>query len=71
MNIKTFQGGYNKNLCSGLWCEESLRAAVIDAVNLINDSQKVVQDNSSQVVPLESQAITRINNDTISYQTNF
>ena len=30
MKIKVFQGGYDKNLCYLLWCEESLRAAIID-----------------------------------------
>ena len=66
-DVKTIaEQGINNDLPSGAGLTAAqLRTAVIDAVNLINDSQKVVQDNSSQVVPLESQAVTRINNDEI------
>jgi len=42
-----------------------IRQGIIAAIQLINDSQKFVQNNSSQVVPLESQAVTRVNNDEI------
>ena len=30
MNIKSFQGGYDNNLCYLIWCEETKLAGIVD-----------------------------------------
>ena len=36
MNVKYFIGGYDKNICYLIWCDESKHAAIIDPSVEIN-----------------------------------
>ena len=44
MNIKAFQGGYDKNFSYVIWCEETKHAALIDASTEINPIIEYIED---------------------------
>ena len=49
MKVKSFEGGYDKNLCYLIWCQETKLAAIIDPsvnlssiINFINDNEIIL-----------------------------
>ena len=68
MKIKLFQGGYDKNLCYILWCEESLRAAVIDPSVEPLEIFEFLEVNE---LILEKILITHTHHDHIAYLDDF
>tara|TARA_Y100001968_G_scaffold285750_1_gene285954 strand:- start:108 stop:755 length:648 start_codon:yes stop_codon:yes gene_type:complete len=68
MKIKVFQGGYDKNLCYLLWCEESLRAAIIDPSVEPLEIFEYIENND---LFLEKILITHTHHDHIAFLDDF
>ena len=64
MNIKTFQGGYDKNLCYLYWCNKTKHAALIDASVEINPILEFIEKNN---LILSKILITHTHHDHIVY----
>ena len=45
MKIKTFEGGYDKNLSYLIWCESSYNAAIVDASVNFNAIHQYINKN--------------------------
>ena len=46
MNIKSFEGGYDKNLCYLIWCDKTKIAGIIDpAVNITPIIESIEKNN--------------------------
>ena len=45
MIIKTFEGGFDKNLTYLIWCEKTKHAALIDASTEINPILECIEQN--------------------------
>ena len=68
MEIKSFQGGYDKNLSYILWCKESLRAAIVDpSVEPLRIFEFI--DNNNLI--LDKILITHTHYDHITYLSDF
>ncbi|MAJ43369.1 MAG: hypothetical protein CMF96_01310 [Candidatus Marinimicrobia bacterium] len=68
MKVKPFQGGYDKNFSYVLWCQESLRAAVIDpSVEPLKIFEFIEENN----LVLEKILITHTHYDHIAYLDDF
>ena len=46
MKIKTFIGGFDKNLCYLVWCESTKIAGIIDASTEITEILQSIEANS-------------------------
>lgn len=68
MKNKVFQGGYDKNLCYLLWCEESLRAAIIDPAVEPLEIFEYIENND---LFLEKILITHTHHDHIAFLDDF
>lgn len=68
MLIKVFQGGYDKNLCYLIWCEESKRAAIIDPSVETNVIFEFIEKNR---LILEKILITHTHHDHVSFLEDF
>ena len=68
MEIKIFQGGFDKNLCYLIWCKESKRAAIIDpSVEPLPIFEKISKEN----LILDKIIITHSHQDHIAYIEDF
>jgi len=68
MEIRVFQGGYDKNLCYLVWCKESKRASVIDpSVEPLPIFEMIADKN----LLLEKIIITHSHHDHISFLDDF
>ena len=45
MKVKSFEGGYDHNLCYVIWCEGTKTAAIIDPSVEISEIIKFIDDN--------------------------
>tara|TARA_Y100000746_G_scaffold232019_1_gene247491 strand:- start:1061 stop:1708 length:648 start_codon:yes stop_codon:yes gene_type:complete len=68
MKIKSFQGGYDKNLCYVLWCDETNLAAIIDPSVEISDIIQFIDDKE---LILNKIMITHTHHDHIRYLSEF
>tara|TARA_Y100001970_G_scaffold128159_1_gene158226 strand:+ start:525 stop:1169 length:645 start_codon:yes stop_codon:yes gene_type:complete len=68
MKIKSFQGGYDKNLCYLIWCDETNIAAIIDPSVEISSIIKFIDDND---LLLNKIIITHTHHDHIRYLDEF
>ena len=68
MKVKSFEGGYDKNLCYLIWCEETNIAAIIDPSVEISSIIKFIDDN--QLI-LNKIIITHTHHDHIQYLSEF
>ena len=64
MKIKTFQGGYDKNLCYLVWCNKTKQATLIDASVEINPIIEYLEANN---LILSKILVTHTHHDHISY----
>lgn len=64
MKVKYFIGGYDKNICYLLWCEESKHAAIIDPAVEINPIIDFIENNN---LILDKILITHSHHDHIKY----
>ena len=68
LNIKSFQGGYDDNLCYLLWCIETLEAAIIDpSVNI----GPIIKYIDKKKLKLKKILITHTHLDHIAYLDDF
>jgi len=68
MKIKSFQGGYDKNFCYLVWCDESRIAAIIDPSVEISSIIQFIDDNN---LILNKIIITHTHYDHIRYLSEF
>jgi len=68
MQTKSFQGGYDKNLCYLIWCEKSKKAAIIDPSVKIS---LILDYIYKKKLKLEKILITHSHTDHISYLSDF
>ena len=68
MKTRSFEGGYDKNLCHLIWCEETKVAAIIDPSVSIDPIIKYIDDN--QLI-LNKIIITHTHHDHIRYLDDF
>ena len=68
MKVKYFIGGYDKNICYLLWCEESNHAAIIDPSVEINP---VIEYINKENLILDKILITHTHHDHIKYLNDF
>ena len=68
MKIKVFQGGFDKNLCYLIWCDESNRAAIVDPSVEPNEILEYI--NYHDLI-LEKILITHTHHDHISFLEEF
>ena len=68
MKIKHFIGGYDKNLCYLLWCEESNQSAIIDPSVEINPIIEFIENKN---LILDKILITHSHHDHIKYLEDF
>ena len=64
MNVKYFIGGYDKNICYLVWCDESKYAAIIDPSVEINPILEFIESNN---LILDKVLITHSHHDHIRY----
>ena len=64
MNVKYFIGGYDKNICYLVWCDESKYAAIIDPSVEINPIIEFIESNN---LILDKVLITHSHHDHIRY----
>ena len=64
MNVKYFIGGYDKNICYLVWCDESKYAAIIDPSVEINPILEFIEANN---LILDKVLITHSHHDHIRY----
>ena len=64
MIIKSFQGGYDKNLCYVIWCEKTKYAALIDASVEVSEINEYILSNK---LVLSKIFITHTHHDHIAY----
>jgi glyoxylase-like metal-dependent hydrolase (beta-lactamase superfamily II) len=68
MNVKSFLGGFDKNLCYLIWCNESKEAAIIDPSVEISPILETIESNKLQ---LRKIIITHTHHDHIQYLQDF
>ena len=68
MNVKRFQGGYDKNFCYVVSCEETKMAAIIDPSVEINPVIEYIESNN---LILDKVLITHTHHDHIYYLGDF
>ena len=68
MNIKVFQGGFDKNLCYLIWCEHTKIAAIIDPSVEINPIMEFITNKN---LILSKILITHTHHDHIAYLNDF
>ena len=68
MKIKSFQGGYDKNLCYLIWCESTRVAAIVDPSVEIN---LILEHIDSNKLKLDKLIITHSHFDHIKYLDDF
>ena len=68
MNVKSFEGGYDHNLCYVIWCEGTKTAAIIDPSVEISEIIKFIDDNE---LILNKIIITHTHHDHIRYLSEF
>lgn len=68
MKTRSFEGGYDKNLCYLIWCEETKIAAIIDPSVSIDSIIRYIDDN--QLI-LNKIIITHTHHDHIRYLDDF
>ena len=68
MKVKYFIGGYDKNICYLLWCDESKHAAIIDPSVEINP---IIEFINKQDLILDKILITHSHNDHIKFVSDF
>tara|TARA_Y100000588_G_C14213900_1_gene907929 strand:+ start:1149 stop:1799 length:651 start_codon:yes stop_codon:yes gene_type:complete len=68
MKIKSFEGGYDRNLCYLIWCEETNIAAIIDPSVEISSIIQFIDDNK---LILNKIIITHSHHDHIRYLSEF
>ena len=68
MKIKSYIGGYDKNFCYLIWCEQSKEAAIIDPAV---DPNKIVNTIKSNKLILTKIFITHTHYDHIAYLNNW
>ncbi len=68
MKIKSFQGGYDKNLCYLIWCESTRVAAIVDPSVEINP---ILEHIDSNKLKLDKLIITHSHFDHIKYLDDF
>ena len=68
MKIKTFLGGFDKNLSYLVWCESSHKAALIDASTEITE---IIECIEAKQLILEKILITHTHFDHIKYLDDF
>jgi len=68
MQIKTFQGGYDKNLCYLIFCKLTKRAAIIDPSV---ESLRIIEYIENQNLILEKIILTHTHYDHLSYLDDF
>ena len=64
MKVKSFQGGYDKNLCYLIWCEETNIAGIIDPSVFPEDIIDFVENNNLKINKI---LITHTHHDHIQY----
>tara|TARA_B100001113_G_scaffold143433_1_gene117407 strand:+ start:326 stop:973 length:648 start_codon:yes stop_codon:yes gene_type:complete len=68
MKVKYFIGGYDKNICYLLWCDESKHAAIIDPSVEINP---IIEFIDKQDLILDKVLITHSHHDHIKFVSDF
>ena len=68
MKVKYFIGGYDKNICYLLWCDESKHAAIIDPSVEINP---IIEFITKQDLILDKILITHSHHDHIKFVSDF
>ena len=68
MKIKTFQGGYDKNLCYVTWCQKTRIAAIVDPSVEINPILEYIDSHN---LKLDKLIITHSHFDHIKYLDDF
>tara|TARA_X000000368_G_scaffold81740_1_gene61649 strand:- start:1466 stop:2113 length:648 start_codon:yes stop_codon:yes gene_type:complete len=68
MKVKYFIGGYDKNICYLLWCDESKHAAIIDPSVEINP---IIEFINKQDLILDKILITHSHHDHIKFVSDF
>jgi len=68
MKVKYFIGGYDKNICYLLWCDESKHAAIIDPSVEINP---IIEFIDKQDLILDKILITHSHHDHIKFVSDF
>ena len=68
MQIQTFQGGFDKNLCYIIWCEETKLAALVDASVEINPILEYIESNNLILTKI---LITHTHHDHVFYLNDF
>tara|TARA_Y100001970_G_scaffold218040_1_gene267279 strand:+ start:6801 stop:7445 length:645 start_codon:yes stop_codon:yes gene_type:complete len=68
MKVKYFIGGYDKNICYLLWCQESKYAAIIDPSVEINPILEFISQNN---LILDKILITHSHHDHIKYVSDY
>ena len=68
MKIKSFQGGYDKNISYLIWCEKTKLAAIIDPATEINPILEFIESNQLIITKI---LITHTHHDHIAYLDDF